>query len=127
MKRTHRKRDGPEQQRMFAPWGGIPSQPKDGDAVVPEKLKSRKRNEIWDAVVVEWWTEGVPDSQLKRVGKAVAEFVRLGATPDEIRVRRKRIRSAWRPGTDTMESVVKHWGEFTEGTSLGGGVGLVQE
>lgn len=83
-------------------------------AAPPEKPVKREPNPWWDAVVAVFFAEGVPDDMRSQVGKLAAGFKKLGATEDEIRKRRARIRDAWGPGTDTARSVLKHWGEFTE-------------
>lgn len=74
----------------------------------------RKSNPWWDAVVAIWFTDGVSKSQRTRVGRLASEFKMLGATENEMRKRRARIREAWGAGKDTPDSVLKHWGEFTE-------------
>lgn len=74
--------------------------------------KERPRNELWDAVVAEWFADGIPDSQRANVGKLVKEFRQLKATPAEIRVRRQRVLDCWGPGRDTPASTLKHWSEF---------------
>ena len=76
--------------------------------------KERPKNELWDAIVAEWFADGIPDSQRANVGKFVKEFRQLKATPAEIGIRRKRIRECWGPGTDTPASTVKHWSEFQD-------------
>ncbi len=70
--------------------------------------------ELWDAVVAEWFADGIPDSQRANVGKFVKEFRQLNATPAEIGIRRKRIRECWGAGKDTPASTLKHWSVFKD-------------
>jgi hypothetical protein len=87
----------------------------------PKKPVKRERNPYWDAVVAVFFADGVPEGMRSTVGKLAAGFKKLGATEDEIRKRRTRIRDAWGAGTDTARSVLNHWGEFTEDARPGSG------
>ena len=94
-------------------------------AALPKKFKLKRertekqqvRDALWDAVVAEWSLPTGTKTQLGRIGRLVTELRGAGAKPDDIPIRRNRILDTWGTGTDTPESVVKHWGEL-------GGTGL---
>ena len=90
------------------------SKPKESTGAPRKAPQGRPRNELWDAVVAEWFADGIPDSQRANVGKFVKEFRQLNATPAEIGIRRKRIRECWGAGKDTPASTLKHWSVFKD-------------
>lgn len=70
-----------------------------------------ERDALWDAIVAEWKLPTATRTQQGRVGKLVAEFKGCGATPEEIRRRRKWLASKWDSGMDTPEAVAKQWSQ----------------
>ncbi len=95
-----------------------------GDGLQP---KARKPNPLFDAVV-ELFFPSLLDSKLSkpnseaitkagegaRIQRVTTMLEAKGATPDELRIRRTRYRTAWPTVTCTAEAVAKHWDEFAQ-------------
>ena len=80
----------------------------------PQGGKQQKPDPIWDVAVELWHPSGVPPSQIKAIGRSVADLKALEATLDQIRERREEHLRKWPDITCTLRSVVKHWDTLTK-------------
>ena len=98
--------------------------PKSEQPLIPDatpEAPSRKPDPIWNAVADRWFGGKVIKSQATRVGKIVRDLRALVTDPEraaeEIAVRVAHMTEAWGGGTETPESVVKHWHKFAQPTT----------
>lgn len=83
-----------------------------GGTEMPRSEKQRKRDVLFDALRELFYPGPLSRRDGKLLGMAVSELLERGATPDEIRLRAKRYRSAWPDLTMTLTALLKHWHQF---------------
>lgn len=52
----------------------------------------------------------------EQIGEFADAYGRVGATPNEIKTRRQRLRDLWGDKADTPKSLLAHWGKFAQAT-----------
>lgn len=72
-------------------------------------MAKRQPNLLWDALAEAYFPNGIPRSVRKGFGMCVASLNEQGATPEQIPIRRRRLRDTWGHGSDTCFSLEKHW------------------
>ncbi|MCC6660674.1 MAG: hypothetical protein IT437_07280 [Phycisphaerales bacterium] len=79
------------------------------DAVASPAPRVRAPDPVWDYVASRWYPSGIAPSLKSSVGRIVADFRALNASPAEIKRRADQAERAWPGHTVTARSVVKHW------------------
>lgn len=70
------------------------------------------RNEIWNTLENLFDFHPITKAERSRLGRAVSDLSKHGATENEIRKRYERHQTAWPDCSITIESLVKHWQRF---------------
>jgi len=80
----------------------------------PKKKRKRKPDVIWDCVVGIFWPDGIPPTQVTRVGGFVRDLKVFNATPEQIQKANKTAKLRWKYPFGP-EALVKHWSSLKEG------------
>jgi hypothetical protein len=91
-----------------------------GRPAAPAPERARKpADDVWDALAacVGWQPEPKDVAAARLFGKVVADLVRLGATPQQMRERASKYRATYPGAALTPTALVKHWSAMAAPTN----------